>query len=296
MKHRSFYFTPILIALAILLVLPQKAAAQIPEERAKPVLENGVPAIKLMENNTGKYLGWESKAYLDVFEGEPAIRFAMVNVIVSSNSPIYFSNGDFYITKTRLIYSPKIAYKTGKGIGFNIKRDELSSFKLLQKDINAGNLFGLTKYCPYCIELKSKSVKNGQAFHLVVSIIKPGGAETGYKYGDSYMINVVVAAYNNFDSILQQFRQLTAGLLPAPSLNSTQANSSTTNPSSNPSPVQGTNKQALYERFVNNRMTNPDVAYNAAKAYLQAFPDDKSEEAELMKRWIAAYEKVKGIK
>jgi ribonuclease HI len=53
-------------------------------------------------------------------------------------------------------------------------------------------------------------------------------------------------------------------------------------------------KHGLYERFAANRNRNPDLAYKAARAYMQMYPDEQGGSAVLMKTWVADYEKNKG--
>jgi hypothetical protein len=52
-------------------------------------------------------------------------------------------------------------------------------------------------------------------------------------------------------------------------------------------------RQGLWERFINTRKINPDVAYRAAEAYMKLYSSDSDENAQLIKKWITAYEKVK---
>src|SRR5436309_6235660 len=54
-------------------------------------------------------------------------------------------------------------------------------------------------------------------------------------------------------------------------------------------------KAALYKKFLDNRQTNPSVAYDAAKEYLQKYEataaaDDKI--VPYLKKWMTSYEKV----
>src|SRR5882724_1359310 len=51
-------------------------------------------------------------------------------------------------------------------------------------------------------------------------------------------------------------------------------------------------KQSLYNRWHDNYRTDQKVAYDAASEYLRRFPYDASENAQLMRKWMAAYERV----
>jgi len=51
-------------------------------------------------------------------------------------------------------------------------------------------------------------------------------------------------------------------------------------------------KQLLIERFRANAKTDHKAAYEAAKEFFQRYPDDITEDAQLMRRWVKAYEKV----
>jgi tetratricopeptide (TPR) repeat protein len=50
-------------------------------------------------------------------------------------------------------------------------------------------------------------------------------------------------------------------------------------------------KIAIYKRFVDNRVPNPDTAYQAAKDYLAKYQKDKDEYTDYLNKWVAAYEK-----
>lgn len=50
-------------------------------------------------------------------------------------------------------------------------------------------------------------------------------------------------------------------------------------------------KADLYKKFTDNRKTNPQAAYDAAKEYLQKYPNDDDQIAQYLKKWAAAYEK-----
>jgi hypothetical protein len=51
-------------------------------------------------------------------------------------------------------------------------------------------------------------------------------------------------------------------------------------------------RTALIERFKRNSKTDHKAAYEAAKEFFQKYPDDTSEDAQYMKRWMVAYERV----
>src|SRR3954469_10880956 len=54
-------------------------------------------------------------------------------------------------------------------------------------------------------------------------------------------------------------------------------------------------KAALYKKFLDNRTTNPPVAYDAAKEYLQKYEATATAEDKIvpyLKKWNASYEKV----
>jgi hypothetical protein len=51
-------------------------------------------------------------------------------------------------------------------------------------------------------------------------------------------------------------------------------------------------KQQLIDKFQTNNKTDHKAAYEAAKQFLQKYPDDMSDTALYMKKWVAAYEKV----
>jgi formylglycine-generating enzyme required for sulfatase activity len=51
-------------------------------------------------------------------------------------------------------------------------------------------------------------------------------------------------------------------------------------------------KQELIRRFRDNAKTDHKAAYTAAKAYARRFPNDESDDAKYMRRWMAAYGKV----
>lgn len=50
-------------------------------------------------------------------------------------------------------------------------------------------------------------------------------------------------------------------------------------------------KIEIYKRFVDNRLPNPTVAYQAARDYLQKYQKDKDQYTDYLQKWIAAYER-----
>src|SRR5688572_6964785 len=56
--------------------------------------------------------------------------------------------------------------------------------------------------------------------------------------------------------------------------------------------TQDNDRQILSKRFLDNYRTDQKVAYEAAKDYLRKYPLDTDDNAQLMRRWVAAYEKV----
>ncbi len=53
-----------------------------------------------------------------------------------------------------------------------------------------------------------------------------------------------------------------------------------------------TSKTGLFNRWKENYKTNHSVAYEAAKEYLRKYPNDTSENAQFLRKWVTAYEKV----
>lgn len=49
-------------------------------------------------------------------------------------------------------------------------------------------------------------------------------------------------------------------------------------------------KIAIYNRFVDNRVPNPDAAYVAAREYLQKYVKDKDQYTDYLSKWVAFYE------
>ena len=50
-------------------------------------------------------------------------------------------------------------------------------------------------------------------------------------------------------------------------------------------------KISTYKRFVDNRVPNPDAAYQAARDYLAKYPKDKDQYTDYLTKWVAAYER-----
>ena len=50
-------------------------------------------------------------------------------------------------------------------------------------------------------------------------------------------------------------------------------------------------KIAIYKRFVDNRIPNPGVAYQAARDYLLKYQKDKDQYTDYLSKWVAAYER-----
>ena len=50
-------------------------------------------------------------------------------------------------------------------------------------------------------------------------------------------------------------------------------------------------KIAIYKRFVDNRVPNPDAAYQAARDYLAKYTKDKDQYTDYLAKWVAAYER-----
>lgn len=50
-------------------------------------------------------------------------------------------------------------------------------------------------------------------------------------------------------------------------------------------------KIQIYKRFVDNRLPNPDAAYQAARDYLQKYTKDKDQYTDYLQKWVAAYER-----
>ena len=50
-------------------------------------------------------------------------------------------------------------------------------------------------------------------------------------------------------------------------------------------------KVEMYQRFVDNRLPHPDIAYQAARDYLQKYANDKDKYTDYLGRWALAYER-----
>jgi tetratricopeptide (TPR) repeat protein len=50
-------------------------------------------------------------------------------------------------------------------------------------------------------------------------------------------------------------------------------------------------KISTYKRFVDNRVPNPDAAYQAARDYLSKYQKDKDQYTDYLSKWVAAYER-----
>ena len=50
-------------------------------------------------------------------------------------------------------------------------------------------------------------------------------------------------------------------------------------------------KIEIYTRFVNNRLGNPPVAYQAAREYLQKYPKDKDQYTDYLQKWVMFYDR-----
>ncbi|HKG80305.1 MAG TPA: hypothetical protein VKA78_12815 [Pyrinomonadaceae bacterium] len=50
-------------------------------------------------------------------------------------------------------------------------------------------------------------------------------------------------------------------------------------------------KIAIYKRFVDNRIQNPNAAYQAARDYLQKYPKDKDQYTDYLSKWVTAFER-----
>lgn len=50
-------------------------------------------------------------------------------------------------------------------------------------------------------------------------------------------------------------------------------------------------KVEMYKRFLDNRVPKPDVAYQAAKDYLQKYSKDKDQYTDYLQKWTAAYDR-----
>src|ERR1043165_2309797 len=50
-------------------------------------------------------------------------------------------------------------------------------------------------------------------------------------------------------------------------------------------------KIEIYKRFVDNRLSKPGVAYQAARDYLQKYSKDKDQYIDYLQKWITVYER-----
>src|SRR5215218_5361085 len=50
-------------------------------------------------------------------------------------------------------------------------------------------------------------------------------------------------------------------------------------------------KIEIYKRFVDNRVPNPTVAYQAARDYLQKYTKDKDQYTDYLQKWVMFYER-----
>ena len=50
-------------------------------------------------------------------------------------------------------------------------------------------------------------------------------------------------------------------------------------------------KIEIYRRFVDNRIQNPNAAYQAARDYLQKYPKDKDQYTDYLSKWVLAFER-----
>ena len=50
-------------------------------------------------------------------------------------------------------------------------------------------------------------------------------------------------------------------------------------------------KIAIYKRFVDNRLPNPAIAYQAARDYLQKYTKDKDQYVDYLQKWVMFYER-----
>ena len=50
-------------------------------------------------------------------------------------------------------------------------------------------------------------------------------------------------------------------------------------------------KIEIYKRFVDNRIPNPTVAYQAARDFVTRYPKEKSEYSDYIKQWMMFYER-----
>jgi hypothetical protein len=83
---------------------------------------------------------------------------------------------------------------------------------------------------------------------------------------------------------------VTAFALPALALDNSAANVAAA-VTAQEAQAQDQAKADLYKKFTDNRKTNPTVAYDAAKEYLQKYSSDNDQYVQYLQKWIASYEK-----
>ncbi len=72
---------------------------------------------------------------------------------------------------------------------------------------------------------------------------------------------------------------------------SLRVSAQTTRPASAVQETEDEVKVAVYKRFVDNRLPNPALAYEAAKEYMRRYGKENDEYTRYLKLWIPAYEK-----
>src|SRR5947209_19383132 len=72
---------------------------------------------------------------------------------------------------------------------------------------------------------------------------------------------------------------------------SLRVSAQTTRPTSAVQETEDEVKVAVYKRFVDNRLPNPSLAYEAAKEYMRRYGKENDEYTQYFKTWIPAYEK-----
>ena len=248
-------FTIAVLSLAVL-TFANPVFAQDDEGEGKPALESGIITLRYGTKSQGDRIREVQ------LENEPALSFDVFYTIsLGKDSPL----GKLQVSRQRVAFvaSPDQKQK----FNFVINRSDLTFVEAADAD-----------YVGPVVRIKAKSIRNGSKQDFFTGIIPR---------------DFLILALKDFEAAKKQFELLTAGLRSTNSPTNLEASkSSDPNSPSSSSNDEGL-KQKLYERFVNNRKTNPDVAYQAAKAYLQLYPDDKDETAELFRKWTAAYEKVK---
>jgi hypothetical protein len=84
---------------------------------------------------------------------------------------------------------------------------------------------------------------------------------------------------------------VTAFALPALALNHGAASMTVMDIAAQEAQAQDQAKADLYKKFTDNRKTNPTVAYDAAKEYMQKYGSDNDQYVQYLQKWIASYEK-----